>query len=97
MFTCRGTIGYGGDELRSALVRVGEFRGAGLRPFTGVLVGYAELGQGRWQTWCRRQRLDDHAPQQFADVLEEVSAFADAPLQGAVDDRTWEPEARRWQ
>jgi hypothetical protein len=52
---------------------------------------------GLWQTWCRRQHLDDHAPRQFAEVLDEVGAFADPALQGGVNGKTWEPEASRWQ
>jgi hypothetical protein len=65
-------------------------------PLTNALDGYVTLGQTRWAAWRRKQHLDDRLPSSFADVLEEIVAFAAPAINAATESREWDPHARRW-
>ena len=86
----------GGDVLGAALRVVAAHRGATLEPLLPALDGYPGMAQARWAAWRRRQNLPVPVPEQFADVLEDVAGFADAPLTGAADGLRWDPAAARW-
>ena len=86
-----------GTELRRALAEVAAYRHVELSPLADALDGYATLGQARWAAWRRRQHLDDRVPSSFANVLNEVIAFADPALQADVGTHDWDPHTRRWQ
>lgn len=45
-----------------------------------MLDGYADLAQSRWLAWRRPQALHD-APEDFAELLTSVTAFADPILE----------------
>ena len=60
-----------------------------------VLDGYPAIAQTRWQLWRRKQKLDQ-LPGRFADLLEDVYAFADPAIADDVTDMTWVPAARAW-
>ena len=85
-----------GTELQRALAEVAAYRRAELSPLADALDGYATLGQARWAAWRRKQHLDDRLPSSFADVLEDVVAFADPAISAAAESQEWDPHARRW-
>lgn len=85
-----------GNELQGSLAHVAEHRDAQLTTLTEALQGYAALGQDRWAAWVRKQRLTDRLPNRFADVLEAVALFADTPLTGRANDRTWRASTQSW-
>ena len=62
--------------LSEAINRVAEHRQTKVQPLEQVLTGYADLAQGRWAGWRRKQQLTD-APEDFADLLGQVIAFSD--------------------
>jgi len=84
------------EALLAALRKVAEFRQTDLVPLREVLDGYAELAQGRWAAWVRKQRLGDRLPANFAEVLERVQGFADPLLRHSDAGLSWDPRARRW-
>ena len=84
-------------QLRAALEAVAAHRQVALQPLTDTLAGYAELAQGRWAAWRRKQQLDDRLPAHFGDVLAYVLAFADPVLDDPVLDATWRAETLHWQ
>lgn len=96
VWTLSGQHTIDGSDLLEALRQVAEHRQAVLEPLRDVLDGYADLAQGRWAAWRRRNALDG-LPEQLDDVLEAVIAFADPVLSGAIDGRSWAPEGREWQ
>lgn len=65
--------------LRASIAVVASHRAVRLLPLSETLAGYAELAQPRWAAWRRRQRLTE-LPTAFADLLDEVIAFADPLL-----------------
>lgn len=85
-----------GTELQRACAGVAAYRRVELSPLADALDGYATLGQARWAAWRRRQHLEDRLPSSFADVLEEVVAFADPALNAAAEPQEWDPDERRW-
>jgi hypothetical protein len=85
-----------GTELQRALAGVAAYRRVELSPLANALDRYAALGQARWAAWRRKQHLDDRLPSSFADVLEDVVAFADPAINAAAESQEWDPHARRW-
>lgn len=85
-----------GTELQGACAEVAAYRRVELSPLANALDGYATLGQARWAAWRRQQHLEDRLPFSFADVLEEVVAFADPAINAAAEPQEWDPDARRW-
>ena len=83
-------------ELHRALAEVAAHRRVELSPLADALDGYATLGQARWAAWRRRQHLDDRLPSSFANVLNEVIAFADPALQTDAGTHDWDPHSRGW-
>lgn len=85
-----------GSDLVEAIRRVAAHRAVQLAPLSETLGGYAELAQPKWVAWRDRHELSDRLPVAFADVLDEVIAFADPAIAGDVTDATWNPNARAW-
>lgn len=83
------------SDLREAIDAVAGHRGAQLSPLADVLDSYADLGQARWVAWRRRSN-SDHLPESFADVLNDVIAFADPVIVGSGEVVRWDPEGRFW-
>lgn len=85
-----------GSDLVEAIRRVAAHRAVQLAPLAETLGGYAELAQPKWAAWRNRHELYDRLPAEFADVLDEVIAFADPAIAGDVTDATWDPDAGAW-
>jgi hypothetical protein len=85
-----------GDEMAAAIARVAEYRQVRLAPLRQILDGYAARAQPRWAGWRRKHRLDDRLPQQFDDVLQLITTFADPALTGAAAGRVWRAAELAW-
>jgi hypothetical protein len=85
-----------GGELVTAITRVAEHRQVTLSPLTTSLAGFPGLAQPRWAAWRRRQLLDGLLPEDIADVLDAVTAFADPCLRVDSDPGVWDATAQRW-
>ena len=70
-----------GESIR----RVAEHRATPIATLTDMLDGYADIAQPRWSAWRRKQQLAT-APEEFAELLTEVVAFAD-PILGPLEER----------
>ncbi|MGA2803483.1 MAG: hypothetical protein ABSF89_03685 [Acidimicrobiales bacterium] len=46
--------------------------------------------------WRRKQQLEDRLPEQFADAVSAVVAFADPAIAGAAAGLTWDPATGVW-
>lgn len=87
-----------GRLLHDALTMVVGHRRAVLAPFADVLTGYTDVPgvQAKWAAWRRKQQLDDRLPEAFADVLEQVFAFADPAITSAAGNAQWRPQDLAW-
>ena len=92
----RGTINTRWRDFADIYILTGRHATGGT-DLERALDGYATLGQARWAAWRRKQHLDDRVPSSFANVLNEVIAFADPALQADVRTHDWDPHTRRWQ
>jgi hypothetical protein len=90
------THGQDGGELVTAITRVARHRQVALGPLTTSLDGFSRLAQSRWVAWRRRQLLDELLPEDFAEVLDAVTVFADPCLRADVDPGVWDATAQRW-
>ena len=86
-----------GDDLAPALSDVAAPRDITVTALSGVLDGYAAAGQPRWTAWRRRQHVDDRLPASFAQVVDNVTRFADPALADQTRGQTWDPHHRSWQ
>ncbi len=79
---CANLAGSAHDEatLRSSIATVAAHRTIDLLPLSEVLADYPNLAQSRWAAWRRKQGLDQ-TPEAFADLLDDVIAFADPLLE----------------
>jgi hypothetical protein len=84
-----------GHELIGSIERVAEFRGTAPRPLADVLRDWQRTPPSVWATWRRNQLLDG-VPQDFAEVLARVIAFADPALTQEAVHATWDPVNRSW-
>jgi Nucleotidyl transferase AbiEii toxin, Type IV TA system len=84
-----------GADLQGGLTEVARYRSTELDRFEVVLAGFAELAQGRWQTWRRRRGME-HLPESFDTVLLWVTNFADPAIKGQVSNLSWRPDDGVW-
>lgn len=54
------------------------------------------LAQRKWAVWRRKQRLEATTPDQFEDLLDVCTAFADPVLDKAAQGGTWDPTNDSW-
>lgn len=85
-----------GADLGLAIDTVARFRDASRTSLETLLVGFTERAQGRWTAWRADQGLADRLPEDFAEVLDEVIAFADPALAGQIESKAWDPTLRAW-
>ncbi len=83
------------DELREAIDVVAHHRNVEIALLADVLDSYAEQAQTAWAQWRRRSN-SDRLPEQFAEILVAVIAFADPVLAGVVAGPRWSPTAAAW-
>ncbi|MCH7229662.1 nucleotidyl transferase AbiEii/AbiGii toxin family protein [Glycomyces sp. L485] len=86
-----------GVELAEAVGRVAAHRQALLAPLSEALDGFAGIAQARWRAWRRKQRLDGRLPEQFSELLDAVTGFADPVVSGTVNGWTWSAAEQQWQ
>jgi hypothetical protein len=85
-----------GVDVVDSCRAVARHRQVELVPLTRVLDGYGEIGQNRWASWRKRQRLKDRLPDQFAEVVSAVVTFADPAIAGAAAGLAWDPASGMW-
>ncbi|HET6393298.1 MAG TPA: nucleotidyl transferase AbiEii/AbiGii toxin family protein [Blastococcus sp.] len=83
-------------DLRAAITTVAAHREVELQPLKVVLDGYESIAQTKYAAWRRKQRRDE-LPDQFADVLAAVFAFADPVVTDDAGGATWRPGRRVWE
>lgn len=84
------------DELHQALTEVAKYRTTELQAMSEALEGYPALAQVRWAAWRKRKGMTS-LPESFAQVLDDVVAFADPVVTRTVEGAgTWNHETGTW-
>lgn len=96
MYTLTRRHPVDGTELTASIREVAQHRGTRLTSLSSTLDGYGAIGQQRWESWRRKQRLEDRLPGQFGDVIAAVTAFADPAITGTPDGQSWDPATGEW-
>jgi hypothetical protein len=96
VYVLSGTHEVTAADLHAALATVAAHREVPLQPLQVVLDGYELIAQTRYAAWRRKHRRNE-LPQQFADLLAAVIAFADPVLTDGTTGATWQPRRRTWQ
>ena len=73
-----------------------EARQATPRTLATATAGYALVAQGKWAAWVRKQKLTDHVPLDFAQVIAALVAFVDPVLEARAADLVWDPSRSQW-
>lgn len=97
IFTLAKTHTVDGDAITRALKEVSDFRQAQPMPLVDALQGYADVAQDRWAAWRKKYLLEDAVPEQFDELLDAVSTFADPAIAGDAAGKSWTPDAWQWQ
>ena len=69
-------VPYDSDALRQSIRRVAAHRQVSMQPLAVTLNGFADLAQVQWAAWRRKQQLND-TPENFSELLDQVTAFSD--------------------
>jgi hypothetical protein len=85
-----------GEDLRTAVEKVADYREARLAPLAEVLDGYAAIAQNCWAAWRRKNRIDDRLPENFSEILQATADFFDPILPPGGSQQTWIANARAW-
>jgi hypothetical protein len=86
-----------GDELTSALTKTADHRGIRLRALSEAVSDLPGRRQAAYSAWRRRQgQAAKSHPEDFAEIISAVIAFADPLANGTVQGKTWLPETTRW-
>lgn len=86
-----------GAELTAALTATAAHRGITIKPLSTAITDLAERRQSSYAAWRRRQGPSAaNYPERFADVVRQVTAFAEPLLTGAAASRTWNAATDTW-
>ncbi|CAN5456610.1 nucleotidyl transferase AbiEii/AbiGii toxin family protein [soil metagenome] len=95
LLTRRHHIGAG--PLREAITATAAYRDVTLVPIGDVLSTLATDRQRGWGRYIARTGLDAEVPATLAEVIADVTAFADPVVGGTIEAAaSWEPGAQRW-
>lgn len=92
-----GTHKIEGGGMIEAIRRTGVYRGVELGALSAELGALVEPRSARYCLWRRQQGADAGGyPTEFADVVNDLVAFADPLLSGHITHQQWDPHARHW-
>lgn len=95
LFTLSRKHAVNAAELRCSIQAVADHRHATPTSLTDTLEGLAQIAQPKWAAWLRRSKQPD-VPEELADVLEHIAAFADPLLSGSPPTGRWDPGVAEW-
>ncbi len=92
-----GTLRLAGyPDLREAIDSVARYRHVAIEPLGPLIAGMPALAQRKWETWRRKQRLEQSTPESFAELLQACLVFAEPVLTKKVAHPVWDPNAQSW-
>lgn len=85
-----------GADLREAISTVARYRQVDVEPLRPLIADMPVLAQRKWETWRKKQRLEQSTPESFAELLDTCFTFTEPILSGSATDLTWDPTAQSW-
>ena len=85
-----------GADLREAIVTVARYRHVDIEPLGPLMAGMPALAQRKWETWRKKQRLEQSTPESFAELLQACILFAEPALTNNVAYLRWDPNSQSW-
>lgn len=86
-----------GTDLREAISIVARYRQVPVEPLGPLIAGMPALSQRKWETWRKKQRLEQSTPVSFAELLQTCLVFAEPVLANSVTQLTWDPRSLSWE
>lgn len=85
-----------GADLREAISTVARYRQVDIEPLRPLIADMPVLAQRKWETWRKKQRLEQSTPESFAELLDTCFTFTEPILSGSATDLTWDPRTGTW-
>lgn len=85
-----------GADLREAISTVARYRQVDVEPLRPLIADMPVLAQRKWETWRKKQRLEQSTPESFAELLDTCFSFTEPILSGSATDLTWDPRTGSW-
>lgn len=86
-----------GRDLHEAISAVARHRQVSIEPLGPLIAGMPTLAQRKWETWRKKQRLEQSTPVSFAELLHACSVFAEPVLTYDVTQLTWDSSSQSWE
>lgn len=77
--------GFDDAQVPESILATARHRGVPLAPVGLVLEGMADVAQPRWETWLKKNDLDDRVPRSFAEVLQALDARTSRWISAAAE------------
>lgn len=86
-----------GTDLHEAINAVTSHRKVDIEPLGPLISGMPTLAQRKWETWRKKQRLEQSTPVSFAELVEACVVFAEPVLTRDVTQLTWDSNSQSWE
>jgi hypothetical protein len=98
IFVLTGTHALSCNSVRAALLATAGFRQVTLRPLSEAVQDLVPLRARTYSAYRRGLGPDaEHLPEQFEQVVQAVTAFADPLINNGEPESAWNPRHRRWE
>lgn len=85
-----------GAYLHEAISAVAGYRQVDIEPLGTLIAEMPTLAQRKWETWRKKQRLEQSTPESFAELLQACLVFVEPALTTNVANLRWDPTAQSW-
>ncbi|MBX3087729.1 MAG: nucleotidyl transferase AbiEii/AbiGii toxin family protein [Cryobacterium sp.] len=85
-----------GTDLRKALEVVARDRGVDVEPLGPLIAEMPALAQRKWDTWRKKQRLEESTPISLGELLQTCLTFVEPILNHSATQLSWDPQFRSW-
>ncbi len=85
-----------GTDLRDAIDTVARYRQVDVEPLGPLIADMPALAQRKWETWRKKQRLEESTPVSFGELLQKCLTFAEPVLNHSVTHLSWDPHSTSW-
>lgn len=85
-----------GTDLHEAISAVARYRQVDIESLGPLIAEMPALAQRKWETWRKKQRLEQSTPESFTELLQACLVFAEPALTNSVAYLRWDPNSQSW-